>query len=281
MVLAKRSRQGLRTLDDIVNHFKKGYELIHRIRELLTSQEITYSVLYATRQHKDGYKPLFEAHLTLDQVLAETRPAYKDIQTVNVDTEFSNVLSLEFANADARRAVDAAEKQGGSSISNALDKRDLWDTLIEYAEANHPNANRGRLYEVYSTLVKTPRYQKINYIGHHKGQANTEGLASALIKQALADRDFGWQKGDIALEQLKAVFNANAALIDGSTIKVVLTEIYQALRAQTEQELIDNLTKIFTVKKQQFDLEVDALVKEEAVIAIEKKIKEGKIFDIK
>ena len=97
----------------------------------------------------------------------------------------------------------------------------------------------------------------------------------------MADRDYGWQKGDIALEQLKAVFNANAALIDGSTIKVVLTEIYKALKAQTEQELINNLTKIFTVKKQQFDIEVDALVKEEAVSAIEKKIKEGKIFDIK
>ena len=271
----------MRTLDEIVEHYKKGYELIHRIRELVTQQDIVYSILYSTRRRKNGFKPLLEAHLTLDQVLEHMRPAYSDIKKVkNFKTEFSNVISLSFANADARRAVNEAEREG-LSISNAIEKRELWDTLEEYAEIYYPKVNRGRLYEVYSILVKTPDYEGIEHVGHYEGQANTETLAGDLIEKSLKDTDYGWQKGDIALEQLKAAYNANVSFMEASTVKRVLKEILVALKSQSQEAMIEELTKVFTVAKTEFNLEVDKLVKEEAEVAIAEKIKEGNLFDIK
>ena len=281
-VLAKKSRAGLRTIDEIVEHFKKGYELIHRIRELLTNQDISYSILYGTRKRKDGEKPLLEGHLTLEQVLEYSRATFSDIKTVDVDTEFSNTISLSFTNADARKAISVAEKGGVTGISTAITKRGLWDSLVKHAEVEAPNANYGQLYEVYATLTKIPRYQKIEFIGHYRNQANTKNLANALIKEALSNNDAGWQKGDIALEQLKSVFNATANLMDSSTIKKVLRQIHAALKTDTQKNMIDALTQVFTVNRSEFNLEVDKMVNDEAIAAIEEKIKAGNIkFDIK
>lgn len=281
-VLSKRSREGLRTIDEIVEHFKKGYELIHRIREQLTQQDIVYSILYGTRTKKSGEKPLLEGHLSLEQVLEYSRATFSDIKTVNIDTEFSNTISLSFTNADARKAIQIAEKDGGVGLSNAIEKKELWDSLVKHAEVEAPNANYGQLYEVYATLTKTPRYQKINFIGHYPKQANTKNLATALIKDAMANNDAGWQKGDIALEQLKAVFNAAANLMDSSTIKKVLRQIHAALKTDTETDMINALTQVFTVNRSDFNLEVDKMINEEAIAAIEQRIKSGNIkFDIK
>ena len=280
-ILAKQSREGLRTIDDIVEHFKKGYELIHRIREMLTEQDISYSILYGTRRKKGGEKPLLEGRLTLEQVLEYSRATFSDIKTVDVNTEFSNTISLSFTNADARKAISVAEKSGAAGISNAIEKRGLWDSLVKHAETEAPNANYGQLYEVYATLTKVPRYQKIEFIGHYRNQANTKNLANALIKEALANNDAGWQKGDIALEQLKSVFNAAANLMDSSTIKKVLRQIHAALKTDTQKNMINALTQVFTVNRSEFNLEVDKMVNDEAIAAIEEKIKSGSIkFDI-
>jgi hypothetical protein len=53
----------LTSREDIVQLFRNGYELIHRIRESFVGREITYRILYK-KENK-----LLEAHLTLEQLL--------------------------------------------------------------------------------------------------------------------------------------------------------------------------------------------------------------------
>ena len=60
---AKQTVSTSNAANDMVEHYLKGYELLHRIRELVTGQEITYKILYT----EGG--DLYEADLSLMQIL--------------------------------------------------------------------------------------------------------------------------------------------------------------------------------------------------------------------
>ena len=250
-LISKRRRAGLRTIDDISEHFKKGYLLLHKIRSIFTQQEITYSILYAGRRKRGVTEvPLFEATLRIEEVLKASYIGYGDIKTINAETELSNAIQLKFSNSSAKKALELSLMDGGEDLSHALVKKELWDSLFMLGQIERPNANRGRLYEVYYILTRTPRYQRINYIGHTPGKANTIDLALSLIDAQMEDTDKGWQKGDFALEQLKAVYRSASQLIDGKATSNALKDLLKILQSTNEQDLIQGLKRLFTIEHQ-------------------------------
>ena len=281
----KRRIRNLREIEDITNHFKKGYELIHRIRELLTGQDITYTILYTGGKETNG-ENLLEAHLTIDQLLSGVSLALSDINDIKTNQELSNVASLNISNSAIKRTVDGilGKKQNTlQTVINAIDNPELWDSLVDYRNRkiaggmSKYTANMGRIYEVYSILRRVDKYKSISYIGHKDGEPNTENLANALLQDAIENSDPGWQIGDVGLEQLKSVFNAEASLISVSTIEKVLNDIYNALSISHKDEMSQALKNIFTTQREKFNNKLDAKVEQEAIITIDKTVQDGVI----
>ena len=109
----------LQSLDKIAEHYKKGYKMIHKIREDLTGQEITYSIAFK-RQGK-----VMEAKLTLDQVLSATKISYTDVKNVNVDTDLSNFLNLSVRNSSINKLIQGKLDKNMKDLEkqiNGLDK---------------------------------------------------------------------------------------------------------------------------------------------------------------
>lgn len=275
----KRRIRNLREIEDIAEHLKKGYELIHRIREILTGQEITYSILYSSEQGINNGENLLEAHLTIDQVLSNVTMSFSDTRVVEANSELTNAIDLTITNSAVKRTVEALIGKKESAIQtvmSALDRPGLWNSLVDFREEKISNkgmskytANMGRIYEVYSVLRRVDKYKSINYIG--KGpKGNTENLAETLLRDAIENTDPGWQIGDVGLEQLKAVFNANASLINTSTIEKILTEVQEGLKADSPEELGEKMKSIFTTQRTDFNNKLDQKVEQEAIQAIEK-----------
>lgn len=275
MLKQQRRIVGVRTIEETVEHFKKGYELIHRIREVLTGQEITYSILYKTTKKQGG--KLLEAKLKLEDILSATKLSLSDVEVVKANTELSNVINLSVTNASVRKAVISLSNSS-TSLENALVEADmdttLWDSLVKFAQDKATSYNNmGYVYEAYTVLKRVDRYRKIKFIGHKQGRANTENLAEALLERAVKNNDPGWQKGDVALEQLKAVFKSTANLISVSTIERVLIQILKALQTDSQSDMKSRLEQIFIAQASDYNTDLENLLREEAINAIETNIK--------
>lgn len=276
-MLRQRKRiVGVRTLEETVEHFKKGYELIHRVRELLTGQEIEYSILYQGTKKSGG--KMLEAKLSLDDVLSNVKLAVSDVAQVKSDSEMSKAIKLSVDNSAIRKTVNALS-QADNMLENALVTveldRVLWDSLVSFSEGQGSTNNMGYVYEAYTQLKRIDRYQGINFIGHRPGEANTENLAADLLRDAIKNNDPGWQKGDVALEQLKAVFKSAASLISVSAIEFVLTQTKKALAIDTNKDMAEELKKIFTAQGSNFNSDLDERLTEEAIAAIDETV--GKV----
>lgn len=272
----RRHIRNLREVEDVTNHFKKGYELIHRIREIITKQDITYTILFAGDKTREQ---LMEAHLTLDQLLP--RVSLSLSSDTKIFQELSNAISLSISNSAIKQTVDSllGEKENNlQQVVSAIDNPNLWNSLVDYRDKKMSEGmdkavvNFGRIYEVYSILRRVEKYKTISFIGHTPGSANTENLANALLDDAIKNSDPGWQIGDVGLEQLKSVFNANATLISASTIETVLRETQEAFKKTSKNEMSQNLKKIFTTQKTSFNNKIDEKVEEEAIKAIDETI---------
>lgn len=272
------------TIEEITEHFKKGYELIHRIREYFTHQDIQYSILYRGRKNQ-GVIPLHEAHLSLDQVLSQVSLTFMDIKTVNLDTEFSNFINLSITNGAVKKIITTLDKEEAlvSTLEDSDFKRELWDSLMDFATIElGDKVNVGYVYEAYRVLRTVPKYERIAYIGHIPGERNTKGLAKALIERATANNDPGWQKGDVAQDQLKAVYRSAANLIQVSSIERVLSDLQGALKSSTGADMTAALTKLFTASDQaDFESEFAKQLNKEAAEAIKETLKKAdlKIID--
>ena len=255
---ANRHIRDLKTLDDIKEFYQEGYRLVHRIREDITKQDITYSILF-----QDGEK-LMEAHLTLDQVLSMTSLVYSDIKTVKPQTELVNAISLSINNSAVmkylKENIQKNEKDLGQLITE-LDKPALWDSLIII----RGKANFGHLYEAYTILRRVHDYSTINYTGKQQKK-----LAKTLIKNAKKNNIPGWQAGDVGTEQLKAVFNGAANLMSGSAMEKVLSGTLKAFSQTNSQEMKNALKKIYTTQFSTFDNKLDEKAEQEALAAIDK-----------
>lgn len=67
-VKGRQQVENITNRQDIVQLFRDGYELIHRIRESLVGREITYRIQYTTKTAKTQGE-LLEVELTLEQLL--------------------------------------------------------------------------------------------------------------------------------------------------------------------------------------------------------------------
>ena len=268
------------TIEEITEHFKKGYELIHRIREYFTHQDIQYSILYRGRK-KQGVIRLYEVHLSLDQVLSQVSLTFMDIKTVNLDTEFSNFINLSITNGAVKKVIATLDKEEAfvSTLEDSDFKRELWDSLMDFATIElGDKVNVGYVYEAYRVLRTVPKYERIAYIGHIPGERNTKGLAKALIERATANNDPGWQKGDVAQDQLKAVYRSAANLIQVSSIERVLSDLQGALKSSTGADMTAALTKLFTASDQaDFESEFAKQLNQEAIEAIEETLKKANL----
>lgn len=279
-----RHVERMKTEEDITNHLKKGYELIHRIREILTGQEITYTILY-TDKDANSSENLWEAHLTLEELLSSFSNLTKKANKA-IETNLLKAFSLNISNSNIKNLVKKRKESLTKAVTK-MDKPELWDSLVRYnnrmvdAGANKFVYNYGRVYETYSILRRVEKYQTINYIGHQKGKQNTKSLAGSILKKAAKDTIPGWQKGDIGDEQLKSVFNSSARLIPVSTIEEVLKSVQASLNKSTQEEILKELKNIFTVQeKTKLEYEIDIKFNETAIAATDRAIENANL-DIK
>ncbi|MBO5179912.1 MAG: hypothetical protein J6B87_06165 [Clostridia bacterium] len=252
-----RHVQDVRTLNEIAEFYKEGYRLIHKIREDVTKQDITYSVLFKQKQQ------LMEAHLSLNQILEIAQLGYSDISKVDVNTELASATSLSVRNGQVNRYIKEMSKQYElemSEVINKIEKPKLWDRLVEL----RGSANFGLIYEVYSIFRRVKKYSKISYIGEKQ-----QNLYDMLLQNAKSNNIPGWQMGDIGTDQLKAVFNAAASLMDGSTMERVLKNIKNAFAETKPENMKIALKKIFTSQLSSFDNYLDKAAEEEALKQID------------
>lgn len=268
----KRRVRALMDMDQITQLFKDGYELIHRIREVLTKQELTYSILYAPSKGESG-EELMEVNFTLDQLLSSVRLATSDMKEVAAGAELTNATQLLIQGPAVKQTLKEIEKKEKNllAVLSHLDQPGLWNSLLAFRDARQAKykGNLGQLYEVYSILRRDPRYHTIDFIGHRKGHANTTGLAETLLKEAISNNDPGWQIGDVGTEQMKSVANGAASLISTSTIEKILKEITEAFSGPIDKEMKESLKKIFLTNRTYFNNQMDRHAEEEALRALE------------
>lgn len=269
----KRRVRTLMDMDQITQLFKDGYELIHRIREFLTKQELTYSILYSPTSKGESGEELMEVNFTLDQLLSSVRLATSDMKEVAAGSELTNATQLLIQGPAVKQTLKEIEKkeQNLLTVLHSLDKPGLWNSLVAFRDARQAKykGNLGQLYEVYSIMRRDPRYTKINYIGHEKGKANTINFAELLLTEAIQNNDPGWQIGDVGTEQMKSVANGAASLISTSTIEKTLKEISQAFSGPIDKDMENSLKNIFLTNRTSFNNEMDRKAEEEALRALE------------
>lgn len=112
----KRRVRALMDMDQITQLFKDGYELIHRIREVLTKQELTYSILYAPSKGESG-EELMEVNFTLDQLLSSVRLATSDMKEVAAGAELTNATQLLIQGPAVKQTLKEIEKKKKSFSS--------------------------------------------------------------------------------------------------------------------------------------------------------------------
>ena len=279
----------LTTREDIVQLFRDGYELIHRIRESFVGREITYRIQYTSgTTHKQG--KLLEAHLTLEQLLPAISLRWEDQSNVKHKNELTNAGVLFLTNSKIKKVVESLKNNEkileDYNVEISGEKKDLWDSMVTVRNKmvaddtlNKYSFNFGRLYEVYNLFTRTKEYQTIDTI-HKPPKKNTEALFISRLNSATHDHIPGWQSGDLGWDQLKSVFNSSAGLIGNSSIEKTLKDLQDALLKDHKNEMSKALKSILTSPDGiVFDTKIDKLAKEEAVAAIDARIQNLKNID--
>lgn len=263
---AKRHLKDISTMDDIANYYKEGYKLIHKIREQITKQDISYSVLFQDKNEK-----IVEGHFNLEQILSMTSITYKDITNASGKTDYSNAVTLSLNNSRVSTYVNNQinkHKENLEKLVTDLTKPSLWDSLVKQKDTS---TNLGHLYEIYSVLTKVDKFKKINGIGKNQLE-----LYKTLNKQAHNSTP-GWQIGDLGEEQLKAIYNAAAGLMSAGTIEKVLTDINKAFSNYNVEKTKKAVLKIFTTQAPSFNNYIDKKAEEKAIKGIEEFFKNKKV----
>ncbi len=241
----RRDLLKLQNAKDLEEHFKDGYRLIHYFRDLLTGTEIDYSIVYEDSV-ENGEKDIFEAKLNLEQVLSATSFNFPDILNVKENTKISNKIKLVINGTNIRNLLEDPEIKEIENISNQIENKQLWDSMIKIREENFRkySGNMGQLYEAYFSLFS----EGINYVGHRPGEENTIGIAKSAINKAIKDKTPGWKAGDVGNTQLKAVLGESiASLIAVGSIEKTLKSLLKALQGNTKNQIKQGLTKLFTM----------------------------------
>ena len=257
----KTHTRGIIDKEDLAEHYKKGYTLIHLIREVFTKQEITYTILMS--DDKNGEKNIYEVSLPLEKILS----AITNTSTGQI------ILNGEKHMLTTYNKLKLSRQKLTKSINNSsVDKQylsesqtSLWKDLMErYYDSKY--FNRGRIYELYNIIQKDRgrRYRTIKHVG--KGPLkNTIPLIDKIKSNMKIDNIQGWKKGDYGLDQLKAVITSDADIISSGAIIEILEKLKEALTLDDPKEIAEALIKILTVQNQALDLEIDKQVNDIAI----------------
>lgn len=286
-----RKIKELQDMNDIANHFKNGYKIIERAREIFTEQEITYSIIYSGGARNKN--KIYEANLKMEQLLPYLSITMQDSKIKDSRTSLSNSMRIYLSGSMVAKAAAAAVKQDKDSVEKVLSEiknLSLWESLVDFQKNKYKGVflnssdykgNLGNLYEVYTNLTRTNRGGTFNYIGHEPGKQNTIGLASSLLDAAIGNSIPFYQGGDYELTQLKAVLGKSTrGLADVRTIEKTLQKLNEALKATSKQKLSRNLKNIFTPDEKRINSEIEKRNREEAITAIDRVIKNANL-DIK
>lgn len=281
-VKGRQQVEDLASREDIVNLFRDGYELIHRIRESFVGKEITYRIQYRSgTKNKQG--TLLEATLTLEQILPAISLRWEGQLDAKNKQELTNAGTLFITNSKIKKVITNLRQnqkiveENITEISGA--KKELWDSMvatrermISNNELNKYASNFGRLYEVFNLLTRTAEYGTIDTI-HKPPKKNTENLFIARLNEASRDHIPGWQAGDLGWDQLKSVFNSSAGLIGNSSIEKTLKDIQNALAKDHKEDMATALKQIYaTPQGMEFNTKLDEEVYETTVAAIDKMV---------
>lgn len=240
----------------LLKYLKDGYKIVHRIRELITGQEIIYNILVG---NKDKY--IYEIGLDMDTLLEQGTIStfhtyggleYKDIegkirqeiQDISLKLETSYTKLLQAAKYSRLMETD----EDGTSLDKAGDT--LYQDLMNYYYNKDINFNRGHVYEMYHYLTnvakspyKTYRHYKMNSI-----------LISALY-QAVKNKTPSIEGGDTIGKdaqgnyfgiQLKNIINAAAGLMDASSMVTWMKKICEIFSLKNKKEMQDGFIELFT-----------------------------------
>lgn len=273
--------RGLTSTDDIINHYVQGYELLHRIREIVTGQEIKYRILYTSTSKEER---LYELEVDLDTLLKTKNKFNWSIGSTSDDPEkipeISNLIRLNISNAQAKAMVDKAnlakEKELKPISSAEIQYPILWESLVDYRNNRYGSQkstyNLGRLYEVYTYLTTKKGFKDV------KLEEKTYALVDKSLQHTIGENIKGWQQGDAGLTQLKAVYNANAGLISGSSLRGLFAKLITEFGAGYDmKKLEESLIDIFTAPLDKLSEEADIKNREDAIERIKSQISNLKI----
>lgn len=235
-----RHIKNLKNQQEIIEHMKKGYRLIHNVREILTGQEIEYLIAY--KDKKDG--PVCQVKLTMEQLLKNVSKA---VESNISESAMADALKISLSNTNLIKTLQELNDNEEEKAKEGLDSK-----LYNYISSRAINSNKsqGDIYEIYLIMTKEKKYKPENNLQN----GNSDALIDALI-QAKHNSDPGWQGGDVGSFQAKAVYNANASLMSLGTMRRQITKIAELF--ETEQINYNKIKKMFIKEINENALEID------------------------
>lgn len=275
---ATRHIVNLRTQEEIIQHMVTGYKLIHNIREVLTRQEIIYSVAY----EKDGQ--IWQTELKMEDLLKNVS---KNVERNIKESTMAEALKISVSNANILKTLESIKNKTEKVITENTFKEnveiDIHNSLYNYIYYKIQNITEkkkthGDIYEIYLVMINEKKYKPFHSLANGNSDnlievladAHNENILEGEIKQA-HDSVAGWRGGDVGNLQAKAVYNASASLMNIGTMKRVISSIYENFSAKQidEQEII----KLFTKEQDKLNLELDKIANTNAINGIQETFK--------
>lgn len=284
---AYQKQQYTREKNLLLKHLKDGYKIIHRIRELITNQEIIYNILVGNES-----KYIYEIGLDMDTLLEQgsfsTSHGYggttfqdiegkvhQEVQNISLRLETSYTKLLKAANYSRLLEADKSEINEDNTQFIAGDT--LYQDLMKYYYSKDANFNRGHVYEIYHYLT---HIAKSPYNVHRHYKMNSI-LISALY-QAVKNSTPSIQGGDTVAKneqgdyigvQLKNIINAAAGLMDSSSMVTWMKEICRIFSLNDKKQMQNEFIELFSQKIKNIQ-GLDQTMEKEANKAVIKGIKE-------
>lgn len=270
----KKDVENLQTQEEIIQHMVTGYKLIHNIREVLTRQEIIYSVAY----EEDGQ--IWQTKLKMEDLL---RNVSKNVESNIKDETIAEALKISVSNANILKTLENTEIKRKIIASNTFKENveiNIHNSLYNYIYYKVQNIaekkkTHGDIYEIYLIMINEKKYKPFHRLTNGRSNKLIEALADAHnenmlegeIKQA-HDSVAGWRGGDVGNLQAKAVYNASASLMNMGTMKRVISSIYEnfSVKQIDEQKII----QLFTKDQDKLNLELDKAANKKAIKGIKK-----------
>lgn len=275
----KRKISTIHNIEDIQNHYVRGYEILYQIRDMF-GDPIKYQLLY---QDEDKSETLIETTMPLEIFTKALTFRWNEIGSrATMNEDFSNLLTLTVNNSHVKNLINSIDNitTDMGVVVNNIKRQSLYDSIVAYRDKHELDKflyNYGRIYEVYNILVNdlgNNDYDKINYIGK-----NQEKLIESLLKSTSGENIRGIAGGDYEDKQLKAVWNSAADVASSTNIIDNLRKIVNAFYSIDRESIKKDLSTVFFGEKNSVNNRIDKNIQDN----VHKKIDEiiNTLFDIK